>query len=270
MGVTDIQMLCAISNSYIHIKNSLMKRLATKILFIITFYSSAIAQESNLYSLNQDNIDKGNLIILANLRSNNLNSDNDSIWSFYFFSVKVSPGIWFPIGQLSKYYNPSLQLGFSLDMMISHRMRLEYGIYPRFMNNKQPLLINYNDSIIKTNTPMSGSIGGWISYELIKNKFTLTEIISGFSWEPLDTETENPNPKNNKDTKLSVSKWGFSIGQSTWFNIFGKQNIGLRTMYQYAAYDSDRMLISKLGGHSFSISLVYRYPKRDDAYIKYH
>ncbi len=119
-------------------------------------------------------------------------------------------------------------------------------------------------------TSMSGSVGGWITHSMFKNKHIFTEITSGFSWEPLNTKAKNPNPKNENDSLFSVSSWGFSLGINTWFNTFGNHNIGLKIMYHFAAYDRDRLLKSELGGHLYSVSLVYRFLRRKDIFREYY
>ena len=204
-----------------------------------------------------------------NSKMKHLERSYDNNWYFFPVSFNLFPGIYLPIGKLSEYYYPGFQFGFSLELMISKKIRIEYVIVPRFMNNKNQIEVYVNDTILKTNTPMSGSIGGSLSYNLYKNKHIFLELFSGLAWEPIDTEIIDPNPKNDKDSLLDISTMGFSIGINTWINTFRNHNFGVKTVYNYAGYNRDKILKSNIGGHSFSVSLVYKFPKRDEAYRKY-
>jgi len=69
---------------------------------------------------------------------------------------------------------------------------------------------------------------------------------------------------------LSVSALGFSFGMNTWLNIFGKQNVGIKTEYNYDLYNNRSIFKSDISGHSVSFSLIYMFPKRDTVYKKYY
>jgi len=184
----------------------------------------------------------------------------NSNWYFYPFSVNITPGVWLPIGKLSEYYKPSFQLGFGLGFRITSKTRLDIGLTPRFLIGKNKVETTINNTIVQSNKAMGGSIGGWVNYNAFKNKFLFTEFVSGFHFEPLDIE--NPHPTSSNDSTINISTWGISCGINTWMNIFRKQNFGIRILYPYAPYNRDKQLISDIGGHSASVSLCYKFPKR--------
>ena len=72
----------------------------------------------------------------------------DSLWYFYPFSIDLSVGIWTPIDKLSQYYNPSPQFGGGFGLMVSRKMRFQLWIMPRILNQKNPILLNLNDSVM--------------------------------------------------------------------------------------------------------------------------
>lgn len=191
-------------------------------------------------------------------------SSLDSIWSFSPGSVNISAGMCVPLGKLSEYYNPCFQMGFGFSFKISRKVRFDLGINPRFLIDKKKPEFIINNTVTEANTPISLSIGGWATYRLFRNKFLFTELVSGFHYEPLDID--NPHPTSSKDSVLNIETWGISVGMNTWLNIAGKQNLGLRVMYNYAPYNNDKMLVSDIGGHFASVSLCYKFPKRDPSY----
>ena len=184
----------------------------------------------------------------------------DTAWNIYPFTLNLSVGSWIPVGTLSEYFNPCVLVGFGFGFMLTEKMRMEYTVIPRFMNSKKQFDINVNNTVEKTNSSSGGSvIGGWLIYKVYADKNILLELTSGISWEALSTNIEDPD---DKDETLDVSAIGFSIGMNSLINKFGKQNIGLSVWYNYAAYNNDKLLKSNIGGHSISISLIYRLPSR--------
>ncbi len=120
-------------------------------------------------------------------------------------------------------------------MVHNKKVRIEYTIVPRFLRNKKKVSITVNDTIIKTNGSLSASIGGIVLYDLYKNKYVFLELFSGLAWkESLDTKIAKPNSKNGKDKIMEISTISFSLGSNTWVNKFGKYNVGIRIIYNYA------------------------------------
>jgi hypothetical protein len=219
-----------------------MKKILIIFLSIFLFISSAFSQE-------------------------HVKQNCDSLWYFHPFTTDHSAGIWTPIGKLSKYYKPSLQFGLGLGLMVSSKMRFQLWIMPRVLTQKNPILLNLNDSDIEfKKKSVGGSFGGWLSYTFYQDRILSTEILTGITWENIPT---NIMKANNKDT-LSISGLGLSIGINSWFNTFHRLNFGLRAIYTYSTFDKSKYLASPIGGHLLTFSLVYRSPRRSQEFKKWY
>jgi len=203
-------------------------------------------------------------------RHSRIANSNDSIWSFHPFSLTISPGIFIPVGKLSEYYGTCFQFNFSLGLKVAPKMRFELGLGPRFMSNKNKIEVRVNNIYYKTESPTSASLGGCFSYETFKNKNIFTELILGLTWEPLDTKLKNPNPKDQYDSIVNISTFGISLGTNIWSNIIGRNNLGVKILYTYAPYNIDYILVSNIGGHFISLSVSYRFPKREPENLRYY
>jgi len=219
-----------------------MKKLVFTSLFLFLFIGSTLSQES-------------------------IRPNHDSLWYFHPFSIDLSAGVWIPAGKLSEYYRPSAQFGASFGIMVSKKARFQLWIMPRLLNQKKPLLIKVNDSIVDYSKNLTGSsLGGWLSYTLYQGKYVSTEIMTGVSSEDIPTDVQKPNAKDS----LSVSGLGLSIGLNTWINTFSRLNFGLRTIYTYSTYDKSKNLATSIGGHSITCSLVYRFPRRSQSFERWY
>ena len=214
-----------------------------KLLFLTLFFSLLM---NNIYS------QKNNVI------------KYDSLWYSHPFFIDLQAGVWTPIGKLSEYYNPSVQLGAGFGLGF-RKLQVQLMVMARFPSERILLPIKVNDSIVFGKTIIGGNVGGWINYSFFRNKFLCSETVIGFTHEFISTDVINP--KNN-DT-LSVGGLGISLGFNSWFKTFSKLNFGLRTIYTYSRYDNSKNLANAIGGHSFTFSLVYRFPRRDPSYEKY-
>lgn len=126
------------------------------------------------------------------------------------------------------------------------------------MNNKRPVEIFYQDSLISTNIPQGANFGGWIDYNVIRNRHLYTDLVGGFSWEASSTEYET---KKDEDTVIvGIRTFGCAFGIQNWFAFTGRQTIGLKLLYHYAPYNLDKKLISQIGGHNVTLAVIYRFP----------
>lgn len=237
----------------LHLKKGIMKK--TVLLFVISFtflllsfsQNNRLVLNEEIYSQHHEN----EKFYIENI-TNNIPANYNGVWDFFPVYFHISVGSYIPIGKLANFYNPGVQLGFGVGLIAS-KIRLEFGIMPRYMNNKKEIEIYSLDTIVKTNAPEGGSIGGWVSYEIFKNKSIYTELVSGVSSELLSIPNE-------KDPLIKTI--GFSFGISSLINKFGKQNVGIRVLYNYAAYNKDNVLKSDLGGQFLTLSLTYSFPER--------
>ena len=197
-----------------------------------------------------------NLILINTASSQRpLKQNNDSLWYFYPFSLDFSAGIWTPIDKLSKFYNASPQFGFGFGLMLHKKLRFQILLMPRFLNQKKPILINVDNSVVAFKKNMTGaSFGGYIDYTFNQNKIASTELMTGFSWDDISTNIL----KTNKKDSISISGLGLSIGINSWFNIFKKVNLGFRALYTYSTYNQSKYLAIPIGGHSVTCSIVFR------------
>lgn len=184
----------------------------------------------------------------------------DSIWSFHPFGVNLSPGITLPLGKFSEFVHPFFGFGFTFTLRFTKSLSLEFGMMFRFMNNKKPIEILYQDSLITTNTPQGANFGGWIHYNIIRNQHMYTDLVGGFSREYLSTEFKS---MNGEDTiTVGVKTFGGAFGIQNWFAFTRRQNMGLKLLYHFAPYNLDKILISQIGGHSITLAVMYRFPRR--------
>lgn len=219
-----------------------MKNLLFVLLFMLLSIGSAFSQES-------------------------IKSNHDHLWYFHPFSIDLLAGVWMPAGRLSEYYRPSAQVGVSFGLMVYRKLRLQYWIMPRFLNQSQALPIKVSDSILSYGKNIIGaSLGGGLSYTFYQDKWVSTEIMTGVSLEDIPTDVEKPNSKDS----LSVSGVGLSIGVNSWINTFSRLNFGLRAIYTYSTYDKSKYLASSIGGHSITFSLVYRFPRRSQNFERWY
>lgn len=187
-------------------------------------------------------------------------TNSDSLWYFHPFSIDLSAGMWIPAGKLSDYYGSSVQFGAGFGLMISEKTRFQLWMMPRLLNQKKSIPIKVDDSIVYYDKNTVGaSLGGWLSYTFYQDKLLSSEIMTGISWEDIPTDIQKPNCKD----LFSVSGLGLSIGVNSWINTFSNLNFGLRAIYTYSTYNKSKFLVSSIGGNSFTFSLVYRYPKRN-------
>lgn len=190
-----------------------------------------------------------------------------SLWYFHPFSIDLTVGLWTPVGKLSHYCLPSAQFGAGLGLMVSKRMRFQYWIIPILLNQKNSIQLKVNDSIVDfKKNQLGSSIGGWLSYTFYQNKIVSTEILTGITWENLPT---NILKANKKDT-ISISALGLSIGINSWINTFQGLNFGIRAIYTYSTYNKSEYLANSIGANSFTFSLVYRFPKRNQKFKKWY
>jgi hypothetical protein len=219
-----------------------MKRILLITLFTILFIGETFSQES-------------------------VKQNHDSLWYFHPFSIDLLAGVWIPMGKLSEYYSPSAQFGESFGLMVIKKVRVQFWMMPRFLNQNKPLPIKINDSIVYYRKEKLGaSIGGWVSYTFYQDKHVSTELMTGVTWENIPTDVQKPN---SKDT-LSVSGLGLSIGINSWINTFSRLNFGLRAIYTYTTYEKSKYLSSSIGGHSITFSLVYRFPSRKKEFKRWY
>jgi len=239
-----------------------MRKIVLYFIFCGLFSNNVFSQNSILESK----------IISADQYKNNTNVDYDSIWCFHPFSINIYSGLWTPIGTLNDYFNPSLKLGASFGLMVSNNMKIELGINGIIQNNESKLDLVENDVVTSTRKTTGASLGGWLTYSVYKDRNFYIDLLTGVTWESIDTDIENPNndPNEKYDSLLSVSTYGISLGTDIWINKFGIHNVGIRILYSYAAYNRDEILISKIGGHSISTSLIYRFPRRQQFFRKYY
>jgi hypothetical protein len=146
-------------------------------------------------------------------------------------------------------------------------MRFQLWMLPRLLQQEKPLSIKVNDSVVQYKKNLPGaSLGGWMSYRFHQDKFVSTEIMTGVAWETMPTTVQKPG---NNDS-LSVSGLGLSVGVNSWVNIFPRSTIGLRAIYSYASYDRSKYLANSIGGHSLTISLAYRFPRRSQKFKEWN
>lgn len=207
------------------------------------------------------------LFISLSFSQEHVKQNCDSLWYFYPFTIDLSAGVWTPINKLSDYYNPSPQFGGGFGLMVSRKMRFQLWVMPRILNQKKSLFLNLSDSVIEFKRNMVGaSLGGWLSYTFYQDRKVNTEILTGITFEDIPTDIL----KANKKDSLSISGLGLSIGINSWINTFRRLNFGLRAIYTYSAYDKSKYLAIPIGGHSFTFSLVYRFPRRSQEYKKWY
>jgi len=207
------------------------------------------------------------LFISSTFSQEHVKQSYDSLWYFYPFSIDLSVGIWTPIDKLSQYYNPSPQFGGGFGLMVSRKMRFQLWIMPRILNQKNPILLNLNDSVMEYKKKSVGaSLGGWLSYTFYQDRIVSTEILTGVTLEDIPTDII----KANKKDSLSISGLGLSIGLNSWINTFHRLNFGLRAIYTYSTYDKSKYLASPIGGHSLTFSLVYRFQRRSQEFKKWY
>lgn len=194
-------------------------------------------------------------------------SNADTIWYFNPFGVNLNPGLSLPIGRFSDYAKPSFSLGFSIDVHFWKALSIEYAFLFKFGMSKSPVTVRHADSVVQCLTPQAASIGGNLHYKLYKNRNVYTQLIAGLSFEALST---NYIAKTGDDSLVTIKTIGYSLGLQNWFSCFGKQNLGLRLLYQNAFYGRDSDLISDIGGQSLTFALAYRFPWREPFYKKYY
>lgn len=194
-------------------------------------------------------------------------ADYDSLWYFHPFSIDLSAGLWIPAGKLATYYRPSVQFGGGFGLKVSKKMRFQLWIMPRLLQQEKPLSIIVNDSVVQYKKNLAGAaLGGWMSFRFYQDKFVSTEILTGVTWETIPTTVQ----KTGSNDSLSVSGLGLSVGVNSWINTFPKSNIGLRAVYSYSTYDRSKSLSASIGGHSITISLAYRFPRRSQNYKRWY
>jgi hypothetical protein len=191
----------------------------------------------------------------------------DSLWYFHPFSIDLSAGLWIPAGKLATYYRPSAQFGGSFGLMVTKRMRFQLWIMPRLLQQEKSLSIKVNDSSVQYKKNLPGaSLGGWMSFRFYQDKFVSSEILTGVTWETIPTTVQKPGSKDS----LSVSGVGLSVGVNSWINIFPRSNIGVKAVYTYSTYDRSKNLSTSIGGHSITISLAYRFPRRNQNFKRWY
>ena len=184
----------------------------------------------------------------------------DSLWYFHPFSVDLLVGVWTPVNNLSEYYYSGAQFGAGFSLMTSKKTRIHLLLMPRILKQRSSIFLKVIDSTYEySDNTIGASIGGWMTYNFYRGKIICPEIITGLTWEDIPT---NILKENKKDT-VSISGLGLSIGINSWFNTFNKLNFGLRAVYTYSTFDNSKYLAKPIGGHSLSLSLVYRFANRD-------
>ncbi|MBP1630727.1 MAG: hypothetical protein H6Q15_1620 [Bacteroidetes bacterium] len=199
-------------------------------------------------------------IVVPTFAQDNNKVKLDSIWCFHRFSIEAAVDSWTPIGKLHEFYNPSVKFDAGFGLMFLNKMWIHYLASYRGLNPKQPILLNVNNDLTEVKAKsFETSLGGWLSYSIYQNRIINTEVVAGVTWENVATGIIN---KKNKDT-LSISATGLSLGFNTWINSFYGLNFGIRTIYTYSTFDKSKYIAHPIGGHSFSISLIYRHPRRN-------
>ncbi|MCU0442351.1 MAG: hypothetical protein MUE96_08135 [Bacteroidia bacterium] len=191
----------------------------------------------------------------------------DSLWYFHPFNIDILIGTWTPLNQLSNHYYTGLQFGAGFGIMTSKKTRIHLLLMPRILNPKNSISIKTKDSTLQyQDNHIGASFGGWFTYNFYKDKIQSSEVIIGLTREMIPT---NILKENNKDS-IDIVGLGLSIGINTWFNTFNKLNFGLRAVYTYSTYDNSKYLENKIGGHSLTFSLVYRFANRNKENKKWY
>lgn len=184
----------------------------------------------------------------------------DSLWYFHPFSIELLLGAWTPAGKLSNFYTTSPQFGAGLGLMISRKARLQLLMMPRILIPQKPILVNINNTTIELKErSVEASIGGGLSHTLYQGKSINTELLTAITFESIQTSIK----KSNTNDSLAINGLGVSLGINSWINKFNNHNVGIRTLYTYATFDASKHLASSIGRHSFTFSLIYRFPKRN-------
>lgn len=205
------------------------------------------------------------LFINSTFSQGNVKQRYDSLWTFYPFTIDILVGACTPLGRLSEHYRAAPQFGAGFGLG-GPKLRIHYLIMPRVLNQRNSMLLNVKDSTFEySNNTLGASIGGWATYSFYQNKALRAEIVSGVTWESIQTDII----KENKKDSISISGVGLSIGLHSWFTTFKNLNFGLRAVYTYATYNNSKYLARPIGGHSCTLSLVYRWPQRSEKYKRY-
>lgn len=184
--------------------------------------------------------------------------ENDKPGNFQLMTFNISPSAWVPLGKLSNYFTPCFELGFGLAFQFTQRLRLEYTIHGRFIDNSKPIQIKNGQTTVFTSCESAMNVGGWVATPILKNDNLIIELSMGGSWESISTKFENPFPKNEKDKKLKVSTFGISVGVNAWLVKINNQNFGFNINYNYAPFYIDDILVTKLGGNYLTVGLTTR------------
>jgi len=178
-------------------------------------------------------------------------------------TLSLVSGIWSPVGKLSDTFKLSPQFGFLVGSPISKSLRIDLGLVLAVLESRTNFDLHVENSIKSARGKYCVTFGGWVTKEIKLKKFLFLDLIGGLALGKIDTDLNKPRVNQNNNTSndyfYGVSTIDSSIGVSVRKKIFRKSSIGVNYNLHYVPYSIDDILVTDLGNHFSSTSLIYRF-----------
>lgn len=178
-------------------------------------------------------------------------------------TLTLVSGIWSPAGKLANTFKQSPQFGFLVGAPISKSLRIDLGLVLAVLESRTNFDLYVENSIKSARGKYCVTFGGWVTKEIKVKKFLFLDLIGGLALGKIDTDLNKPRVNQNNNTSndyyYGVSTIDSSIGVSIRKKIFRKSSIGISYNLHYVPYSLDDILVTDLGDHFSSTSLIYRF-----------
>jgi len=169
-------------------------------------------------------------------------------------------GVWMPIGKLGWRFSMSPLIGIGGHFPITKKYSIEMGANFTFWNNNKDIVVYLEDSFQNIKSKYGGTYGLWLHREHSFNNQYFVDGVVGIAYSNMGTGVEKSKTDEEEATAYyHIGTVDLSIGLNVRKRVFKRHNTGINLVYHFRPYNIDKRLETKLGQHSFSISLFYRF-----------
>ena len=176
----------------------------------------------------------------------------------------ISIGTWIPFGK-ENFYNISPTFGVGYQGSFVNRFIPEFS-YKFRLNNADKNLQYYNGNIVQSNPKTSHSLLLSLGYKTYEHSkiIILPKISTGASviWtgsRGIGTSLDDDGYELENLSFKNIYAWHNAIGVSTYLNLKNRKYLGLDLNYNYIAYNSNNLLVSKVESNYLSLEVSIKF-----------
>lgn len=169
-------------------------------------------------------------------------------------------GSWLPQGRMAEMYHPSPQLAFQLSLPISGQTRGHVGMGFTLLQQKQPVRILTEDTIVDAKTRVGFQIGAGVSQRFRLSPKWYMDLAGDLAFNHIGTNQKRPLVEGEYDSGnygINAVDLGLSAGLER--RLGERKSLGLSAALHYVPYGFDRKLMTPLGNTYALLGLKMRF-----------